>query len=83
MDCFAELVIGRRVAPIRWLAMTCLPETKMTKGAFDKIKAGVDDARRYLDGSADKREFRVRELTDAKIDSTSVEAQARPPEKAT
>ena len=55
----------------------------MTKGAFDKIKAGVDDARRYLDGSADKREFRVRELTDAKIDSPSVEAQARPPEKAT
>jgi hypothetical protein len=58
-------------------------ETKMTKGAFNKIKPGIDDARRYLDGSADKREFRVREPTDAKIDSTSVEAQARPPEKAT
>ncbi len=54
----------------------------MTKGAFNKIKAGM---RRYLDGSADKREFRVRELelADAKINSTSVEAQARPPEKAT
>jgi len=62
--------------------MTWLPETKMTKGAFNKIKAGM---RRYLDGSADKREFRVRELelADAKINSTSVEAQARPPEKAT
>jgi hypothetical protein len=22
MDCFAELVIGRRLAPTRWLAMT-------------------------------------------------------------
>jgi hypothetical protein len=65
------------------IAMTCLPETKMTKGAFEKIKAGIDDVRRYLDGSADKREFRVRELADSKIDSTSVEAQARPPEKAT
>jgi len=52
----------------------------MTKGAFNKIKAGIDDVRRYLDGSADKREFRVRALSDAKIDSTSVEAQARPPE---
>ena len=66
-----------------WIAMACLPETKMTKGAFNKIKAGIDDVRRYLDGSADKREFRVRELADSKIDSTSVEAQARPPEKAT
>jgi hypothetical protein len=55
----------------------------MTKGAFEKIKAGIDEVRRYLDGSADKREFRVRELADAKIDSTSVEAQARRPEKAT
>ena len=71
LDCFASL------------AMTWLPETKMTKGAFNKIKAGIDDVRRYLDGSADKREFRVRALSDAKIDSTSVEAQARPPEKAT
>ena len=56
---------------------------EMTKDAFDKIKAGIDDARRYLDGSADKRDFRVSPPTDAKIDSTSVEAQARPPEKAT
>jgi hypothetical protein len=55
----------------------------MTKGAFEKIKAGIGDVRRYLDGSADKRDFRVREVADAKIDSTSVEARARPPEKAT
>lgn len=31
----------------------------MTKSAFDKIKAGLDDARGYLDGSADKRAFSV------------------------
>ena len=31
----------------------------MTKGAFDKIKAGLDDAKAYLDGSADKRGFRT------------------------
>jgi hypothetical protein len=55
----------------------------MTKGAFEKIKAGIDDVRRYLDGSADKREFGVRELTDAKIESTLVEAPARAPGKAT
>lgn len=31
----------------------------MTKRAFDKIKAGLDDAGRFLDGSADRRQFRV------------------------
>lgn len=31
----------------------------MTKRAFDKIKAGLDDARAYLDGTADKRRYRV------------------------
>jgi len=31
----------------------------MTKRAFDKIKAGLNDARAYLDGSADKRRYRV------------------------
>ncbi|HXW27503.1 MAG TPA: type II toxin-antitoxin system MqsA family antitoxin [Xanthobacteraceae bacterium] len=31
----------------------------MTKRAFDKIKAGLDDARAFLDGSADKRRYRV------------------------
>ena len=55
----------------------------MTTGTFENTKAGIDDARRDLDGSADKREFGVREVADAKIDSTSVEAQARPPGKAT
>jgi putative transcriptional regulator len=31
----------------------------MTKRAFDKIKAGLEDARAYLDGTADKRRYRV------------------------
>lgn len=31
----------------------------MSKRAFDKIKAGLDAARAYLDGTADKRRYRV------------------------
>jgi putative transcriptional regulator len=31
----------------------------MTKSAFDKIKAGLDEAKVYLDGSANKRTFGV------------------------
>ena len=31
----------------------------MTKAAFDKIKAGLDEAKAYLDGSADKKEFHI------------------------
>jgi putative transcriptional regulator len=31
----------------------------MTKRAFEKIKAGLEGARGYLDGSADKRRYRV------------------------
>ena len=31
----------------------------MTKAAFDKIKAGLDDAKAYLDGSANKRAFGI------------------------
>jgi putative transcriptional regulator len=31
----------------------------MTKRAFDKIKAGLDSARAYLDGTADERRYRV------------------------
>jgi putative transcriptional regulator len=31
----------------------------MSKRAFEKIKAGLDDARAYLDGTADARRFRV------------------------
>jgi putative transcriptional regulator len=31
----------------------------MTKRAFTKIKAGLDDARAYLEGTADKRRYRV------------------------
>lgn len=31
----------------------------MTKGAFDKIKAGLDDAKGYLDGSENKRRYGI------------------------
>lgn len=31
----------------------------MTKSAFDKIKAGLDDAKAYLEGSADKSGYRI------------------------
>jgi putative transcriptional regulator len=35
------------------------PESKMTKRAYNKIMAGIDDARAYLDGSADKQRYRI------------------------
>ncbi len=31
----------------------------MSKRAFDKIKAGLDSAKAYLDGTADKRNYRA------------------------
>lgn len=31
----------------------------MSKRAFDKIKSGLNDARAYLDGTGDKRRYRV------------------------
>lgn len=31
----------------------------MTKRAFDKIKAGLDDAAAFLDGTADTKRYRV------------------------
>jgi putative transcriptional regulator len=31
----------------------------MTKAAFDKIKAGLSDARAYLDGTGDKRRYGI------------------------
>ena len=31
----------------------------MSKRAFDKIKAGLDSAKAYLEGTADKRKYRV------------------------
>ena len=31
----------------------------MTKRAFDKIMGGLDDARAYLEGTADKKRYRV------------------------
>ena len=51
----------------------------MTKAAFDKIKAGIHDMRRYLDGLVDKGDLPVRLLADSTVNPTS--AQAQPPEK--
>jgi hypothetical protein len=48
-----------------------------TSKAFDKIKAGLDEARAYLDGSADKREYRVHE-SEGKVDAAVTRAQQRP-----
>jgi putative transcriptional regulator len=31
----------------------------VTKTAFDKIKAGLEDTKAYLDGSANKRDFAI------------------------
>ncbi|KJC60621.1 DNA-binding protein [Bradyrhizobium sp. LTSPM299] len=31
----------------------------MTKSAFDKIKAGLNEAKAYLDGSADQKTFKI------------------------
>jgi putative transcriptional regulator len=31
----------------------------MSKRAFEKIRAGLDSAKAYLDGKADKRQYRV------------------------
>jgi putative transcriptional regulator len=31
----------------------------MTKSAFEKIKAGLDEAKTYLDGSGDKRDYKI------------------------
>jgi hypothetical protein len=35
-------------------------ETTMSESAFEKIKSGLEDAKAYLDGSRDKRDFQVR-----------------------
>jgi hypothetical protein len=64
---------------LRFARNDVVTETKMTKAAFDKIKAGIDDVHRYPDGSIDKREFPVHTLTDAKVRPTS--AQAPPPKE--
>jgi len=45
----------------------------MTRSAFDKIKAGLDDAQNCLDGTADKRKFRV--TVPARINVKKIRAQ--------
>ena len=38
----------------------------MSKRAFDKIRAGLDSARSYLDGSADKSAYKASRLGDGR-----------------
>jgi putative transcriptional regulator len=45
----------------------------MSKRAFDKIKAGLDSARAYLDGTADNRAYRVH--VPEKVDVRKIRAQ--------
>jgi hypothetical protein len=41
---------------------------KMTKAAFDKIKAGIDEAKAYLDGSEEKRSHGIHARASANVD---------------
>src|SRR5215475_1788674 len=36
-----------------------LSEAKVTKAAFEKIKAGLEEAKAYVDGSGDKTRYRI------------------------
>lgn len=45
----------------------------MTKRAFDKIMEGLDQARAYLEGTADKRRYRVH--VPAKVDVKKIRKQ--------
>jgi putative transcriptional regulator len=45
----------------------------MTKRAFDKIMSGLDNARGYLDGTADERRYRVH--VPQKIDVRKIRTQ--------
>ena len=45
----------------------------MSKRAFSKIKAGLDSAKAYLDGTADKRKYRVH--VPEKIDVRKIRAR--------
>ena len=45
----------------------------MNKRAFEKIKAGLDSAKAYLDGTADKRRYRVH--VPAKVDVRKIRAR--------
>jgi hypothetical protein len=69
MDCFASL------------AMTgngCREE-KMTKTAFDKIKAGLGDAKAYFDGSRNKRDYGIRVPAPANVKKTRSKLSRRNP----
>ena len=39
----------------------------MSKHAFEKIKAGLESAKAYLDGTADKRKYRIHVPTEVNV----------------
>ena len=45
--------------------------------AFDKIKVGLEEALAWLDGSADKRDYRVHEPVDSKDDAATTRPRQR------
>jgi hypothetical protein len=45
--------------------------------AFDKVIAGLEEARAWLDGSADKRDYRVHEPVDSKDDAATTRPRQR------
>jgi len=49
----------------------------MAKRTFDKIMEGLDEARAYLDGTADKRRYRVHARQKPKVRMLSDEEERR------
>jgi hypothetical protein len=49
----------------------------MSKRAFDKIMAGLESARVYLDGTADKRRYRVHAPESAEVKEQESEAETQ------
>ena len=49
----------------------------MTKRTFDKIMAGVNEARAYFDGTADKSRYRVHAARKRKLRRLSDDEEAR------
>jgi hypothetical protein len=75
-------LLSTKAGLLRFARNDEIVEATMTKAAFDKIKAGLEDMRSYLDGSADKREFVVHTPADATAVPTSGQTQAQPPKDA-
>jgi hypothetical protein len=59
------------------IGVCCAAEIEMSKRAFDKIMAGVKEARAYLNGTADKTRYRVHASRRRKPRPLSDEEEAR------